>query len=399
MNTVIKPLASEHFEQSMELSSFAFQYSLTPEQLEERRKTFLRDGQMVLGVMKGNELCAQATLLDLHVYIAGKPFSMGGIAGVSTWPEHRRHGYVAKLLSELLVRMKEKQQAISMLHPFSFAFYRKFGWESFIEYKSYEIGSEQLSAILRGQQRNEQAGTVYRIADWQPLQHIYDQYAKQYNGMLQRSENWWKDRVAKQNAVYSVYEDEQGQLQGYLIYEAVSRQMNIHEFVALSYEAEQGLLRFIAQHDSMVEQVKWKAPVNDQFIFGLDNPRIKHDITPYFMARIVDVAAFIAQYSFTPAPAHETEQYRIKVVDEHAVWNNGIFELCIASDGSATIKQEDQFAQANITISVGALTAWLLNYQTWDTLVRFGKAEGDQLTMKRLQNRINAQTTYLTDFF
>src|SRR5690606_11674243 len=129
MEVIIKTLEDEHFQQSVSLSSFAFQFPLTAQQLEERKATFNQPEQTRLGVFKDEQLCAQATLLDLQTYIAGQAFHMGGIAGVSTWPEHRRNGYVASLLKELLLIMKQKGQSISMLYPFSFAFYRKYGWE------------------------------------------------------------------------------------------------------------------------------------------------------------------------------------------------------------------------------------------------------------------------------
>src|SRR5690606_23956920 len=112
MSVVIKPLVQEHFQQSMDLSSFAFQYSLSQEQLESRRESFINHNQLRLGVFDGEQLCAQATLLHLNTYVAGKLFSMGGIAGVSTWPEHRRHGYVSRLLTELLTIMRKQGQSI-----------------------------------------------------------------------------------------------------------------------------------------------------------------------------------------------------------------------------------------------------------------------------------------------
>lgn len=405
MSTIIKKLTQEHFQQSMDLASFAFQYPLTPEQLEERRSSFIDPTQEKLGVFQDEQLCAQATLLDLQVYIAGKLFTMGGIAGVSTWPEHRRHGYVAKLLQELLLLMKENGQSISMLHPFAFAFYRKFGWESYIDYKKYELGTEHLSSLLRKQKQAGQQGQITRLNSWQPLQQVYEQYAERYNGMLHRAENWWRERIAvRKKGTYAAYQDQHGQIQGYIIYEASNRQMNIHEFIALTYEAEQQLLLYIAQHDSMVEKVSWIAPSNDSFVFSLDNPRIKQEIIPYFMARIVAVAPFIAQFPFVQAD--KEEQYRITITDEQASWNDGAFVLQIGADGKAIIQQaasvdvhEQLPDQEEILISIGALTAWLLYYQTWETLVRFNKVKGSESVLKRLQSRIPARITYLTDFF
>lgn len=403
MDLVLKQLTEEHFQQSMDLSSFAFQYPLSPEQLEERRSSFTK--HMKLGVFKNDQLCAQATLIDFETYIAGKAFPMGGIAGVSTWPEHRRNGYVAKILKELLLIMKQKGQSISMLHPFSFAFYRKFGWESYIDHKKYELQAEQLTSLLREyqQRHHEMKGEIVRLDDWKLLEQTYDQYAQAYNGMLKRTESWWQDVITvKKTGIYAAYRDRLGQIQGYIIYEVKNRQMTIHELIALTYEAEEQLLYYIAQHDSMVEKVYWTVPEDDTFVFGLSNPRIKQEIMPYFMARIVDVTAFIEQFPFEQAA--EPEDYYIQLSDEQAEWNHGLFKLHIAADGKATIQRAEEEVNHGVTdnliiASIGALTSWLLYYQTWNTMVRFHKLEGSEFIMKRFQKRIPSRTTYLADFF
>ncbi|TKH33755.1 GNAT family N-acetyltransferase, partial [Paenibacillus polymyxa] len=40
-------------------------------------------------------------------------------------------GMVSRLLTHALEEMKTAGQSLSFLHPFSFAFYRKFGWETY----------------------------------------------------------------------------------------------------------------------------------------------------------------------------------------------------------------------------------------------------------------------------
>ncbi|MEK4248356.1 GNAT family N-acetyltransferase [Paenibacillus sp. FSL W7-1287] len=392
----LRALTTADFEESMKLSSFAFQYPLTAEQLEERRSSFLTDDVYQVGVFQHEQLCAQATLLHLNVYVNGELFSMGGIAGVSTWPEHRRHGYVARILKELLVKMKENGQSISMLHPFSFSFYRKYGWETYIEYKQYEMSADHLSS-LRNKLSGKHLGTVKRVEDWQLLQTTYDRYAKRYNGMLQRGDKWWKESITKRKpGTYAGAYNDQGELDGYMIYEVANRIMTIHEFITLTAAAQQRLMLYIAQHDSMIDRLRWTAPSDDCFAYGLDNPRIKQELIPYFMARIVDVEPFIAQYPFEPSDQEEI--FTLQISDEHAPWNNGHFELRIASSGKATLTKVE-LASPQVIISIGALTSWLLNYQKWQVLKHVEQLEGSEQAMKRLQLRIREHTTYLTDFF
>jgi len=398
--SIIRPLTLADCEQSMSLSSFAFQFPLTAEQLEERRATFLNENDYRLGVFSDHSLCAQATLLDLSIYINGQLFKMGGIAGVSTWPEHRRHGYVAHILKELLMHMKQHGHTISLLHPFSYGFYRKFGWESYIEYKRYELGAEHIELLLKQHKHTEKTGTVRRLDSLQPLFEVYEQYAVRFNGMLARTEQWWENRIrSRKKGVVAGYYDKQQQLQGYMIYEVLNREMTIHEWISLTKEAEQQLLLYIAQHDSMVDRVTWIAPSDDSFAFFLNKPRFKQEVIPYFMARIVDVESFIQQYRFNAS--HHDENFTITISDEHAPWNDGIFQLRIASSGEATLTKKEQVDPngSQISLSIGTLTAWLLNYQKVEVFQRFDHITGNADAMKRLQLRIAERTTYLTDFF
>lgn len=117
---IIRTVTEEHYEDSLDLSSFAFQMSMTNEERATRRSQFHPEEKW--GAFEEDKLLAQLTLLPLSVYINGKKFAMGGLAGVSTWPEYRRQGLVSQLLCHSLETMRQAGQTISMLHPFEFSF-------------------------------------------------------------------------------------------------------------------------------------------------------------------------------------------------------------------------------------------------------------------------------------
>src|SRR5262245_58735639 len=138
-----RQLRMEDFEERMALSQYAFQFTLTPQDLEDRRRKYLPEQDWGAFDEQGALLSA-LMLIPLETWIQGKLFSMGGIAGVATWPEARRRGCVDKLLTLTLETMKNNGQTLSMLHPFSFSFYRKYGYESTIERKKYTLETRQL---------------------------------------------------------------------------------------------------------------------------------------------------------------------------------------------------------------------------------------------------------------
>lgn len=59
----------------------------------------------------------------------GNTVSCVGIGGVATLPEYRRRGAVREIFSEIFRQAPERGWAISCLYPFSFDYYRQFGYE------------------------------------------------------------------------------------------------------------------------------------------------------------------------------------------------------------------------------------------------------------------------------
>jgi predicted acetyltransferase len=405
----IRQIRKEHFPDSIALSEFAFQMELTPQQREEREAS-LKEKEL-WGAYVDDKLAARMTILDLHTWLHGKRFEMGGIAGVATWPEYRRGGLVAGLLHNALQVMKENGQTLSFLHPFQFGFYRKFGWETYTDYIKYEIPTALLPKLP------VQSGRIVRVdRNVELLNAIYSSYAIRYNGTLDRDKQWWERRIfgnKKGNA--AVYYDTSGAANGYVYYEIKDEVCRIHELVTLNYEAEQALWRFIADHDSMIEKVTLQAPANDKLSFLLDNPRIKQEIVPYFMARIVDAASFLRLYPFataqslaagraTAVEAADVRELTLHITDAHAEWNNGRFAVKIDASGLAQVEklpeggsglQEAPAASCDIS----TLCTMFMGYQRPWFLHKINRLQGSEETIQKLEALLPQRQTYLPDFF
>jgi predicted acetyltransferase len=398
----IGPLGPERFEESMELSQFAFQYVRSKQELEDTKKKLDDEPADRWAVYVDDRLAAQATVLELQTYIAGKPFAMGGLAGVATWPEYRRQGFVGKLLLHSLEAMKEKGLTLSYLHPFAFGFYRKFGWETYTEHKKYTLQSNQLPPRLSS------PGRIERVSGYDLLYDVYEKYASRYNGTLRRDEKWWKYRINVQMpSKIAVYRDAEGTAQGYLIYKVAQKELSVDELVHLNDEAREALWSYISQHDSMIDKVTLTAPIDDNLTDHLADPRIKQEIVPYFMARIVDLKGFIEQYPFLPGL--ESLKVTLEVTDEQLPWNQGTFELEIDEAGQGTLTQLslDNGVQKNelksetngIEIGIGALTMLTMSYRAGAELSGSKRISGASEIINRLQARIPERTAYLPDFF
>lgn len=398
----IHPLQPNNFEEHLRLSEFAFQYEMTDEERTERQK-HIKPEQSWVYYEEGN-LAARLSILPLSVWINGNPMEMGGIAAVATWPEYRRGGKVAKLLGHSLQVMRGNGQTISMLYPFDFAFYRKFGWEIYVDYKTYELTKDQIPRF------EPVFGKVKRTEDRALLNGMYEEYAQRYNGMLRRDEAWWKDRLSNaKKGVAAVWYNDAGVPKGYIRYNVKNQEMKIHEMVFLDDEAYRGLWAFIAQHDSMADKVVMKAPMDDSLSFIAANPRFKQEIVPYFMARIVDASAFIEGYHFTAGVSGRTLILHLE--DTQADWNRGSFRIEVDEKGRASVNRLEASPASShqqshkglsvegVSCDIQALTALLMGYKRTHVLNAVGRIQGDEAQIALLESLIPVRTPYLLDFF
>jgi predicted acetyltransferase len=398
--TEIRKLNEQEADECLDLSVFAFQYELSEEERKEKRsKLHLEE---YWGYYDDGKLAAKMRLIPLKLFLQGQIFNMGGIASVSTWPEFRRKGIVGKLLTHALQEMKRQGQLISVLHPFSFAFYRKYGWETNTEYKLYSIDRSQLPVIKNTK------GMIKRVNDpenhWEVFHQIYLKHASDYNGMLQRDKNWWQEIVfvTKKGTAVICY-SQNNEPSGYLLYSVQKKEMIIKEMVFLDEAARKSLWEFISNHDSMVERVSIVASPDDSTAFLLPDPRIKQEIKPYSMARIVDVKAFLEQFPFTPTDS-ETH-FILDLSDDHADWNHGKFAVHINREGKAIVEYNNHSninpknTLKGISCNIQTFSAMMSGYQRPINLQAYGRLLGDVDLIRWLEDTISHRSVYLTDFF
>lgn len=388
----IRQLHPEEFDMSMSLSEYAFQYKLPSEKRASAKERF--KAERVWGAFEDGVLEAKLTLLPLQVYIQGRSVPMGGLAGVATWPENRRQGLVAKLLSHTLQTMNEAGQTLSFLHPFLIPFYRKFGWEIYCEHKKYTI------PVAKFPKKTEVEGKVRRdIKDIEVLDHLYNQFAIRYNGTLKRDMDWWKNSILDGEGQNAVFYSTLGEPEGYVLYKVEKRELVIDEFVYMNEQARQGLWTFLANHDSMVTGALLKlVPSDDMLPFLLPDPRIEQENYPYFMGRIVNAKAFIESYSFKE-PSNQKMQ-RIYIEDKYAPWNNGLWEWNISPEGLATLNQiVGECTESDLSCDIGTLTVLMLGYKRPAEMARYGRVTGNPDALEWLEEIIPQAQTALFDHF
>ncbi|UOQ83879.1 GNAT family N-acetyltransferase [Gracilibacillus salinarum] len=389
-------LNSSYTDEILNLSEYAFQYKLTQQEREEKAEQMKED--QVWGWIADNQLAAKAHLIPLTVNLHGKPLEMGGVGSVASWPEYRRGGKVKALLYKLLTEMRQQQQSISYLHPFSVPFYRKYGWELTFDRTTYNMPIKSFQNDWNGQ------GSVRRGSKGEKtistLDAIYQMYAKKYTGTLHRTEHWWKYRILKHKDTHIAiaYAADQTPI-GYLLFTIKQSLFTVHDMAFVNINARHLLYQFIQHHDSMVHNVELSVPADDPLPLLIGEPRFEQKQMPYFMARIVDVDAFFEQYPF-PIIDQTKIDFTVEVSDAFLTENNGLFLVSNSiKEGIVTERVEADPNVARVKIAVQQLVQILFGYKRPFTLWEADLIQGDASAVEQLEMIIPEQQTYFPDFF
>lgn len=372
--------------ESLRLSEYAFQYKV-PECEFEKRFEKLRNHQ-IFGIREEDQLVSKLHLLSREVYVGSEIFKMGGIAGVASYPEYRRNGNVKELLIHTLEKMRTDGQIISMLHPFSVAFYRKYGWEVFCNRSKTTL--QQSDLVMKESVK----GRVIRYSKDAPIQKVdacYVKYAKQFSGMLIRDRDWWASVIDDLHT--AIYYDYSQQPSGYILYSIKDSKMVVEEFVALNHEARNGLWNYICQHDSMVKEVEMTTYENEPLFFSLKNQTYKKEIYPYFMVRIVDVKPFLQSFEFDRSRL--SGEVSLHITDPYAPWNERTYLI----DKTGVVVEDKKEQLNGIHLNITALSTILFGHKRPIELYQIGLISGDVEDIQKLENLIPHRQGFFYDFF
>ena len=323
-----------------------------------------------LGVFDEAGMQARLNIIHYRVHLgAGVVVPMGGIGGVACLPASRGKGYTGKLLQVTLAKMRALQMPLSSLFPFSWEFYRRYGWEWVGWTRQYNIPTR----LFKPSPHTEHVRAA-TPSDRAEIEMCYTAFACRYRGMIARDEKKWNDILKDREEKYTftfVYEND-GHVEGYLIYRGgTDEETWLSEFIALNPNARLALLGLLRRHDMQTEKFAWRAPENDPLFHQLCHDDIAIKLFPTTQGRIVDVAAAFAAWK---PNADIRGSVRLAVTDEHANWNQATWHIEY-ENGQTDIRKTDREPQ--VRLSIQALSQLYYGSATVDEL----REEGQNLVV------------------
>lgn len=394
--TTLRHLTSGDFEEAYNLNLYAFHFKHTTESKERMQKEF--EYGSALGSFSEGQLTSSLILFPFEVYYHGNVLKMGGIGNVTSYPEVRGQGQVRQLMTTNLKEMKDKGMVLSYLAPFSYHFYRKFGYEVTFEERQYTINPEDFGSFKSPEQ------TVKRVK-WEDqkeaIKAIYDEKMKQAIGPLKRNDWIWDHRImvsGKKNL--AIYYDEDGVPKGYLHYEFSGEHLNdfeIKELMALTGDAEKALWAFVGSHAAGFEQITFSALSDQKLSHLFREADLKQKMVSGMMARIVDMENFLKQFPFKNM---EKQPFYFEVADDTADWNEKVFKLTVKEEGTnVTTVDEPEDDAFYMKASIQTWTQLFMQYKKAADLEFEGSLDCTKEAAHALQNLLPEGVPELHDFF
>lgn len=375
----------------LDVAQFAFALPYRDRaRLEEFVQARLADGDELFGVYQEDRLLSAFMLLGFRMRLRGSLVPMGGIAFVCSRPEVRGKGCVRFMLEQALLTMRDRGHVVSVLYPFSLAFYRKYGWELFTQ----ELRVRFPPGLL---QVGEEPGIEARALPFpdDDSQAFYNEYARSHYNLAQRGEAQWRKELwprAEEAARGVVKFTRDGRVVGLLFYILVREEKDqvrllVPLFAPGDGAAKRAMLRFLKGLSHQVGTVELQVPADfSLWPYLADSPstRALHDAA---MIRIVSLEALDGLELSAPEMS-----LGVLVEDRQAPWNDGTFAFSVEG-GRLRV---DKGKMAQLRLGIGALSSAISGFTNFQELIAAGRVE--PLEGYRGQDLPKA-TTFLADHF
>ncbi|MFB6153603.1 MAG: enhanced intracellular survival protein Eis [Halodesulfurarchaeum sp.] len=371
-----------------------------PAQVGERR-----------GLFEAGELRSVCAHQFFRTSLRDDWFEIGGLSAVATPPEFRRQGHVSTMLASVLEEYRDRDVFLSALWPFDYGFYRKFGWEMGTRL-AVETGPPDALDFAH----DNGHGHFERMNpdDWDALHEVRLEYGSGYDLTVDRTEEWWRKRIfsgwESDPYVYGWMDD--GEVRGYVVYRLSEdddgdTELVVWELAYVDHDARTNMLRFLANHDSQVHQLRRYSPPDDLLIDSIPDPRaFEYTIKPGAMVRVVDVIQALEAISY---PRDLSSTLSILVSDPMVDWNTGVFDV-VFEDGVATVERREHSSspdsggtetkESDVALDIASLSQLFVGYRTVSDLADSGAISvSDSTAAETLESAFPSRNCFLGENF
>jgi predicted acetyltransferase len=313
-----------------------------------------------------------------------------GVAAVGILPEFRRYGAANTLMCETVRSLFKMGIPISTLMPANLALYRKSGYECAMERFVIKVPLKDISVRDLSLDIVPHNGGVTKA-----IKDAHTEFARHFNGNVDRSENWWKnifDPYGKDLRKYLIKCGKR--VEGYVLLRINAQQQTIwlKDFVVLTPAAGRRLLTFLADHSSILKEAKWIGSANDTLNVLLPDQPYELKVEHECMLRIVSVNSALEARGYYPGVEGELH---LEISDDVVPQNNGRFTLKV-KNGRGKVKKG---GDGNLKLDIRALAQLYSCFLSPYELALAGHLEAPEKEMQLATSIFSGPRPWIRDDF
>lgn len=336
---------------------------------KEQKKQEEQTDHIKLGAFDDSgKLIAGLYVVPFMMYFDGNPQKMAGIQGVITAPEARNGGVMGKVMQECLTKIKQDGYIFSALYPFSYAYYRKFG---------YDVAHKTTNATIQMQDMEFYEFPTGEVRFWRKgddladIKAIYGKFAQKRNYAIVRTDKDWakimeEDPYIARKYTY-VHYDTQNTPDAYIKFGVNDDDPNedkkivVDEMAWINPAALHSMFGFIAKLRPQFGEFTWNVPNElDLYLLFPEAWNLQISSESSMMFRIVDILPAIHAMQAPLGSGNVT----IAVTDKNFPENTGTYSIAWQNGKIAAKKESPKPAAADMSTTIEALSQMLIGYST-----------------------------------
>ncbi len=284
----------------------------------------------VLAAFENGKLIAGVEMYDFKTNYCGDFLDTIVVSGVCSQPEYRRMGGIREIFKKIGETAVENGWVFGFLHPFSIAYYEKFGYANLNRMFAVKVPFENLKHIPR----NTDA-ILYTGEQFDELSALHKECALRENLITLRDDKKHFCDKPLEKADYTYFRcDANGKADGYVRFK-VNRPNDLiaEEMFALTPEALYGLIGFLRNYDGIAKNlIVAKQYQGSDFACIADRiDGASYEYNGSTAGRIYNMKKLLEANTYPD----EYGKFSILSIDEFEQ-NNGIFEVEY-QNGKATV--------------------------------------------------------------
>ncbi len=334
-------------------------------ELKVLEKNELATVEQMINRGEDGEVHASMVFTTRQSRLNGKLVSTVTVGGVGTEPQYRRGGAVRAMLEKMFEMAPERGWAVSILHPFSFSYYRKFGYERMADHLIMEFPITKLDSFPRCADF-AQVKTSQQRRD---CVAVYEKWAENRNVVFPRagecSPHYDMDADNKRRTY--LWKDANGVPAAYIICEVdkyywVNQLKNInlqvYEIAFTSPEALRAVFGFIRMYEGENDTVKIHncamSPEVDMMLRHYVHAT--YQIVPDLATRVLDVETVLLAQKYPVAAGEFTLQ-----IQDTLAFTNGVWKVTFA-DGNAKVEKMPEGTPCDAVLPVAQFARLAYGY-------------------------------------